>query len=109
MPRGTHENSLNNLRRHRRPKYGVPKKVHWLTVTQTGWSNTKCLVHSMGMSVSELMEELGRGGVMIINPLDLSTVDSAPLHQVIVERNSESSLGKEAQVNCHTLLEVLDT
>jgi hypothetical protein len=108
MPRGTHENSLNNLRRHRRPKYDVPKKVHWLTVTQTGWSNTKSLVHSMGMSVSELMEELGRGGVMIVNPYDLDIVDSAPSHQVIVERSSEGRSGEEAQADDHPSFEALN-
>jgi Na+-translocating ferredoxin:NAD+ oxidoreductase RnfC subunit len=67
MPRGTHENSLKNLIHVGRPlDYGEPKKDRHVSVTPESWNKAKSLIDSMGMSVSEFLEELGRGRITIM-------------------------------------------
>ncbi|NJM67879.1 MAG: hypothetical protein HC851_20525 [Acaryochloris sp. RU_4_1] len=94
MPRGTHKNSLQNLTHEGRPlEYGEPKTGHRVTVTKTGWHNAKTLIASMGMSVSEFLEELGRGRVTVLPTQNLEAVqdaiDSALLRQAIAQANNE--------------------
>jgi hypothetical protein len=94
MARGTHKNSLRNLTHEGRPlEYGEPKTGHRVTVTPTGWNNAKQLIDSMGMSVSEFLEELGRGRVTVMRTQELETIedviDSALLRQAIAEANGE--------------------
>jgi hypothetical protein len=94
MARGTHKNSLSNLTHEGRPlEYGEPKKDRSLSVTTTGWNQAQALIKSMGMSVSEFLEELGRGQVTIIRTQELEalqdTIDSALLRQAIAEANGE--------------------
>lgn len=94
MPRGTHKNSLNNLTHEGRPlEYGEPKTGHRVTVTKTGWDRAKQLINSMGMSVSEFLEQLGRGRVTVIPTQELEAmedaIDSALLRQAIAEANNE--------------------
>ncbi|MGR3279394.1 hypothetical protein ACSYAD_30470 [Acaryochloris marina NIES-2412] len=94
MPRGTHKNSLNNLTHEGRPlEYGEPKTGHRVTVTKTGWDSAKQLINSMGMSVSEFLEQLGRGRVTVIPTQELEAmedaIDSALLRQAIAEANNE--------------------
>ncbi|KAI9134991.1 hypothetical protein [Acaryochloris sp. CCMEE 5410] len=94
MPRGTHKNSLQNLTHEGRPlDYGEPKTGHRVSVTQTGWENAKQLINSMGMSVSEFLEELGRGRVTVIPTQDLEAIedviDSALLRHAITQANNE--------------------
>lgn len=94
MPRGTHKNSLDNLIHEGRPlKYDEPKKTRRLSVTESGWDNARQLIKSMGMSVSEFIEELGRGQVTVMRTQELEaiedTIDSALLRQAIAEANNE--------------------
>ncbi|NJM68154.1 MAG: hypothetical protein HC851_22030 [Acaryochloris sp. RU_4_1] len=94
MPRGTHQNSLQNLTHEGRPlEYGEPKTGHRVTVTKTGWHNAKKLISSLGMSVSEFLEELGRGNVLIMKNQDIAefqdAIDSALLRQAIAQTNNE--------------------
>jgi hypothetical protein len=94
MPRGTHQNSLDNLTHEGRPlEYGEPKTGHRVTVTKTGWDSAKKLIGSMGMSVSEFLEELGRGRVTVLPTQELEqfedALDSALLRQAIAQANNE--------------------
>ena len=94
MPRGTHENSVKNLSRQGRPlEYDEPKTGHRVTVTKTGWDNAKELIGSMGMSVSEFLEKLGRGQVTVLQTHELEqfedAIDSALLRQAVAESNDE--------------------
>ena len=94
MPRGQHKNSLKNLSRKGRPReYDEPKAGHRVTVTRTGWESASKLIDSMGMSVSEFLEQLGRGGVTVISTHELDelgdAIDSALLRQAIAEANGE--------------------
>lgn len=94
MARGTHKNSLSNLTHEGRPlEYGEPKAGHRVTVTPTGWNNAKQLIGSMGMSVSEFLEKLGRGQVTVMQTQELEAIedaiDSALLRRAIAETNGE--------------------
>jgi hypothetical protein len=94
MPRGTHKNSLSNLTHEGRPlEYAEPKKTRRLSVTESGWVRARSLIGSMGMSVSEFLEELGRGQVTVVRTQELEAIedaiDSALLRQAIAETNGE--------------------
>jgi hypothetical protein len=94
MPRGINPQSLSNLTRDGRPqKYDEPKKDKRLTITETGWNGAKTLIESMGMSVSEFMEQLGRGQITVMRTQELEsigdTIDSALLRQAIAQTNGE--------------------
>jgi hypothetical protein len=94
MTRGTHPNSLQNLTHDGRPlEYGEPKKTRRLSVTETGWDSAQKLIRSMGMSVSEFVEQLGRGQVMVMPSENIEAfqdaIDSAQLRQAIAETNGE--------------------
>ncbi|MGF1602211.1 MAG: hypothetical protein ACFCU8_09355 [Thermosynechococcaceae cyanobacterium] len=68
--RKIHPNSLENLNREGRPfAFGEEKKRRYLTVTQTGWEGTHDIASTHHCSgVSELLEKLGRGELMILAP-----------------------------------------
>lgn len=59
--------SLANLELGRRPgygrtpKYGERKKPRGITVTDSGWDGLQHLAQEEGVSVSELIERIGRG------------------------------------------------
>jgi hypothetical protein len=94
MTRGTHPNSLQNLTHDGRPlEYGEPKKTRRLSVTETGWDSAQKLIRSMGMSVSEFLEQLGRGQVVVMPSESIEVfqdaIDSALLRQAIAETNGE--------------------
>lgn len=61
--------SLANLRNDgRTPDYDEPKKKRELTVTDTGWNSAKEIIKTAGFSsVSQFLEELGRGNAAIIH------------------------------------------
>ncbi|UFP93238.1 hypothetical protein [Gloeobacter morelensis] len=59
MPRGVSPDSLRNLRPRSR-FYGEPKKTREVSVTETGWRGVRALAASLDLSVSELLERLGR-------------------------------------------------
>jgi hypothetical protein len=94
MARGKHPNSLQNLTHAGRPlEYDEPKTGHRVTVTKTGWNSAKQLISSMGMSVSEFLEQLGRGNVLVMPSENIEAfqdaIDSAQLRQAIAETNGE--------------------
>ena len=64
---GQHPNSLANLVHTGRPKaYNAKKKVRSLTVTEEGWDGSKAVIKKLGYkSVSEFLENLGRGQVNV--------------------------------------------
>jgi hypothetical protein len=94
MARGAHPNSLQNLTHQGRPlDYGEPKKTRRVSVTETGWDSAQELARSMGMSVSEFLEQLGRGQVIVMPSETIEAfqdaIDSAQLRQAIAETNGE--------------------
>jgi len=94
MTRGTHPNSLQNLTHQGRPlDYDEPKKTRRLSVTETGWDSARKLIGSMGMSVSEFLEQLGRGNVLVMPSENIEAfqdaIDSALLRQAIAETKGE--------------------
>jgi hypothetical protein len=100
MPKGTHKNSLSNLTHEGRPlNYDEPKKTRRLSVTESGWTRARTVIDSMGMSVSEFVEQLGRGQVIVMSSSNIEAfqdaLDSALLRQAIAETNGEfASLGE---------------
>lgn len=61
-------NSLANLSREGRPAaYDEPKKLHRLTVTATGWDGVQAIALELGLSVSELLERLGRKQLAVVD------------------------------------------
>lgn len=94
MPRGTHKNSLSNLTHEGRPlDYDEPKKTRRLSVTESGWTRARTVLSSMGMSVSEFVEQLGRGNVLVMPTENIEAfqdaINSALLRQAIAETNGE--------------------
>jgi hypothetical protein len=60
--RGKHPNSLANLTHDGRPQnWGEGKKKRNLTVTETGWQGVQAIAKEMNLSISELLEKIGRG------------------------------------------------
>lgn len=69
----THPNSLANLKHDGRPlKRGSAKKTRRLSVTEEGWSGCQKLSQELGLSVSEILESLGRGELILSRPLTSS-------------------------------------
>jgi hypothetical protein len=88
MPRGRNPRSLENLTHEGRPlEYNEAKKVRRLTVTESGWTSAQDLIKAMGMSVSQFIEELGRGRISVMRVEELESfqdaIDSALLRQAI--------------------------
>lgn len=54
------DESIANLRP-REPMYGEAKKRREMLATDEGWAGLKVLAAAQGLSVSELIERLGRG------------------------------------------------
>jgi len=52
--------SLDNLRP-RKPRYGIAKQRHEITVTAESWEGLQAMAAAGGCSVSELIERFGRG------------------------------------------------
>jgi hypothetical protein len=66
----THPNSLANLKHEGRPlKRGATKKHRRLTITDEGWEGCQELSSELGMSISEILESLGRGEFILSRPL----------------------------------------
>ena len=66
----THPNSLANLKHDGRPlKRGSAKKTRRLSITNEGWEGCQQLSTELGLSVSEILESLGRGEFIISKPL----------------------------------------
>ena len=67
--RGKHPNSLQNLELGRRkPKYEQSKKQRSVALTDDGWSKCREEIKStLGLSVSEFLEQIGRGEIKIVD------------------------------------------
>ena len=48
------------------PMYSENKKQRSVTITETGWSSIKGIAKAKGLSVSELIEQIGRGKFQVI-------------------------------------------
>ncbi|WP_013335051.1 hypothetical protein [Gloeothece verrucosa] len=68
--RGSHPNSLANLKHEGRPlAQDEPKKNRTITVTDLGWNGARALALSLGLSsFSELVEKLGRKEILLVIP-----------------------------------------
>ncbi len=64
--RGKHPHSKQNLEKGRCPKHGEHKKSLQLTVTPTGAAGAAQVAQEMGISLSELIELIGRRQISII-------------------------------------------
>ncbi len=66
-PRGKHPNSLENLKkRGNKAKYNQPKRQRSVSLTDEGWSLCKNEIKTaLGLSVSEFLEQIGRGEIKI--------------------------------------------
>ena len=71
----THPNSLANLKHEGRPlKRGTTKKHRRLTITDEGWQGCQELSSELGLSVSEILESLGRGEFILSRPLNKQNI-----------------------------------
>ena len=70
-----HPNSLKNLELghgKNKPKYGNRKKQRSVTVTEEGWAKLKELLKTeYDLSVSEAIEQIGRGKLKLVKLEDL--------------------------------------
>lgn len=65
-----HPNSIANLKHEGRPlKRGSTKRHRRLSVTDEGWQGCQELSDQLGMSISEILESLGRGEFILSRPL----------------------------------------
>ena len=70
-----HPNSLANLKHDGRPlKRGSAKKPRRLSVTNEGWEGCQQLSLEIGLSISEILESLGRGELILSKPLTRSNI-----------------------------------
>ncbi len=70
-----HPNSLANLKHEGRPlKRGSAKKPRRLSVTNEGWEGCQQLSLEVGLSISEILESLGRGELILSKPLTRSNL-----------------------------------
>jgi hypothetical protein len=70
-----HPNSLANLQHEGRPlKRGEAKKHRRLSVTDEGWQGCVELSQQLGISVSEILESLGRGELILSRPLNQGNI-----------------------------------
>ncbi len=71
----THPNSLANLKHEGRPlKRGTTKKHRRLSITDEGWQGCQELSSELGLSVSEILESLGRGEFILSRPLNQQNI-----------------------------------
>jgi hypothetical protein len=64
--RGQNPRSQKNLNREgRQPLHGEPKKDRFVRATTDGWEGFKEVAQSLGISASELVEQIGRGELIV--------------------------------------------
>ncbi len=74
-------NSLANLDLGRGPGHGrtseyeEPKKRHGVTITEQGWKGLEALAAKEGVSVSELLERIGRGLLPVMDAEQLEALE----------------------------------
>lgn len=85
-------NSLANLQLGRRPGHGrtlvynQPKKKHGITITDEGWQGLETLAQQANTSISELLEQIGRGYLSVV-PSDQLAPDECCHNQENLEKN----------------------
>ena len=71
MPRKINPNSLNNLKPGESPgrsmMYDAPKTKHTVTLTPDGWDGVRVVAENQGVSVSEFLEQIGRGQLAVLD------------------------------------------
>jgi len=64
--RGQNPRSQKNLNREgRQPLHGEAKKDRYVRATAEGWEGFKEVAQSLGISASELVEQIGRGELVV--------------------------------------------
>lgn len=67
--RGQHPNSIANLVHDGRPQsWNEPKKNRNISITETGWTGIQKIAQSMGLSISEVIERIGRDILILSDP-----------------------------------------
>jgi hypothetical protein len=70
--RGQNPRSQKNLNREgRQPLHGEAKKDRYVRATTEGWDGFKEVAQSLGLSASELVEQIGRGELVVNRRQDL--------------------------------------
>lgn len=70
--RGQNPRSQKNLNREgRQPLHGEAKKDRYVRATAEGWEGFKEVAQSLGISASELVEQIGRGELVVNRKQDL--------------------------------------
>jgi hypothetical protein len=70
--RGQNPRSQENLNREgRQPLHGEPKKDRFVRATTDGWEGFKEVAQALGISVSELVEQIGRGELIVSRKQEL--------------------------------------
>ena len=70
--RGQNPRSQKNLNREgRQPLHGEAKKDRYVRATAEGWEGFKEVAQSLGISASELVEQIGRGELVVNRKKDL--------------------------------------
>jgi hypothetical protein len=82
MPRKINPKSLENLRMGQSPgrkqSYDAPKHPHGVSLTDEAWQGLHVAAQSVGtFSVSELLERLGRGQLVIVEVNKMDSVSDA--------------------------------
>jgi hypothetical protein len=71
-PRGQNPRSQKNLNREgRQPLHGETKKDRYVRATTEGWEGFKEVAQSLEISASELVEQIGRGELIVNRKQDL--------------------------------------
>ncbi|MBD2094742.1 hypothetical protein H6F90_06200 [Trichocoleus sp. FACHB-591] len=70
--RGHNPKSQKNLNREgRQPLHGEPKKDRFVRATTDGWEGFKEVAQGLGISASELVEQIGRGELIVSRKQEL--------------------------------------
>jgi len=83
-------NSLDNLKKGpqtagRKPAYGKAKPRHGVTVSEDAWTGIQEIAEGLGLSVSELVERLGRKQLVLKEPMQNPDINSNNFPTVVEE------------------------
>lgn len=65
MTRGINKKSLANLQPGGEPRYEQPKRQRNVSLTDTGWQGLKEIALDSGLSLAELLEQIGRRKIKV--------------------------------------------
>jgi hypothetical protein len=73
--------SLSNLKPGespgRAPMHESPKQRHGVTVTNEGWEGIQSVADGFGYSISELLDQIGRGNLAVLEVEAINTLQDA--------------------------------